>query len=218
MPYYGRRKTVYRRPFKKNNKKYNKNPNSTRNLAIRALSKVNKLRSNLDIEYKFKDSDSFGTVGTTAAFGNIAAIAEGDTNQTRNGRSVKMTSVYSRGTVRYNTSATTETTFRIIIFAWFDEAAPTASDILTDTAEPMSFFRVSDRKQYRVLFSKFITLDSQRPLVKWRSFKKLNMKQIFGGAASTDYKTGSIHMMVISSDATNQPTYDWVSRVRYVDN
>lgn len=180
---------------------------------------------NLDVEYKYRDLNSLtpDNISSDApTLTHLTPIAAGNTNITRNGRTITLTSVQLRMKIQYNNAASTPCqVVRVTIFQWFEETPPQISDIFSWTSNPYSYHKVSDRKLYNILASRFYVLGDiagQPNCIPVEIFKKMNSKVVYAGDTGNDYTYGAIFMFA-QSDTTgatgNLPTMTFNSRVRF---
>ena len=104
MPY-SRRRNAYRK------KRYNKSAwydrkYSTLDLAKKSWAAVKYLKSVINVEKKKHDTSSSGSISSAGGIQLLSNIAQGDTDQTRDGNSIKMQSMLLRATFTLNASAT----------------------------------------------------------------------------------------------------------------
>lgn len=192
-------------------------------MAKKAYKTAMYLKSVLNPERLFFDTNTTGTIGTTASINSQVLIAQGDTVSGRTGNSIKCSSIYIVGNIKINAAAA-NTVLRMILF--IDEqcqgAVPAAADVLqnTDVESPLNISTVSTNR-FKVLFDKRCMLTSQGQqqvqlsrYIKWQ--KHVKFTNTTGVIASVG--SGNVVLLLLADDNTNQPTVDIRVRVRYYDN
>lgn len=190
--------------------------------ATKALRLANYAKSRLNSEIQYFDHTTTKTPAAgSATFTNILQIPQGDGESTRHGNQVKLMSVYGRIRFRINPSASTT---RVRVMMYQDKYAcggtnPTITDLL-DTNDIDSFRNLDHTRRFRVLKEWYITLVQDQPNdVVWRKFFiKTHMKPRYESSATAAPEFNNIGFMFISNEATNTPTVELHTRVRYVDN
>ncbi len=185
------------------------------------------IRHLLNVEKKNFDTElTNGTLpGTTGAIQQLTNIPIGDTVGARDGNQCKLISVYIRGNVRQNASATqTVCRFMLVLDKQTNGAIYTLAQLLNNvTADDnvVSPLNLDNMYRFIVLWDKVITLSDTGSTVKFFKFyKKLDLKLRFDAAAGTiaDLTTNSLSIVRIGDEATNLPTVTYSVRLRFVDN
>ena len=153
----------------------------------------------------------------------LTAIAEGDSDTTRDGQQIQLTGLNIRINTRPGASQTVTTTCRLIVFRWMKDSAPSFNSIL-DLAggidAPASQLNLTTNKgEYQILHDKsFIcAADSGSPFYH-RAFKhylKLNGTVTYSGAGSTTGIKGRLYYQFISDIVSNGPRILSSFRLRY---
>lgn len=177
----------------------------------------------LNPEYKFLDSNaSLNALSTGNIVSAQTLVAYGDAENTRNGNSIKVTSMLYRATVSLGTSATS-TKYRIMIFTDTSSAGavPTVGTVLqTGGALVNAPMNRNNGSRFHVLLDRTYILDSDDPKKHIQIYKKMNhhIHYLDGTANTTSLGQGPIYIMHISDEATNAPLIDWNCRLRFLDN
>lgn len=219
-----RRRTSYRR--------YNRRSQSTSLLsqaqqtallARRAWAGLKYLRTLVNVEHKKYDAQHTATVGTspTSIF-DPTAIAQGDTDQSRNGNSILCKSLYVKGSVSLHASATA-TQVRILVSRdkqQVSDTAPSFTDIIDPTFSDNIHAPLNNETvgRFQILADFVITVDSNTPVKEFKIYRKMLAHMRFNGVASTDIQKGGIYVSAVSNDQTNQPTVLASGRLVFVDN
>lgn len=188
--------------------------------ASKALAMAGKALSLINTEHKIIDADASANVTTTAQIILLNGVGQGDDNFQRNGRSIKMTSTYFRGTAVKATPATT-TFLRMMIVE--DHQCNGAIFGITDvlvTATIDSPRNVDEGKRFKVLKDKVYTLNSDHPQIFIKHFSKLDDHVEFKGTVNTvaSISTNSLYLVLLSTEAVDFPVVNYYNRVRFIDN
>lgn len=216
MPY---KRTYRKRTTKKKpaptawyNKKY-----SAMQVASQAWKTAKYVKSLLNVEYKHHD-DSFNVnVSTTGDLNHLSNITLGDTGNTRDGSSIKLTGLNIRYCLTKHASATQDIVRFMIVQCTLDNV-PTTVGILK-TATIQSLRDLSQTKKWKVLYDRIHTLNTDKPEV----FNSINIKSfpdnhIQWDTDGTSPKSGALYCLALNTDAVNEPVIDLQSRLRYIDN
>lgn len=208
--------------YTKFKKKYPKTANALET-ARHALTIAKGVASVINVE--FKHIDTAGTTVNPTATGVVLPMnscAEGTASYERNGLSVRNKSLFIRGFVTGNASAT-NTLLRIMVVKELNPngATPLITDIIETGFREISLMNNINGKEFKVLYSKFITMSADgSETAFFEKYLKLNGHTKYnsssGAATSIDY--GGYYLVLASNQMTNTPTVNYTSRIRYVDN
>lgn len=219
MPYYRR---PYRRPY---TKPYYSRPyrykKKKRNIFWRrGMNKVMRLAKFLNVEFKQHNIQTAYTASTTGQIAQWTNIAQGDSDSTRDGSSIKIASIFARGYVQIHASATASIVRLILVLDKQTNQAIYASTDLLLTDEVTSPLNIDNGRRFKVLWDKVITLSQDKPIVQFKYFKKLpiHIRYDNSAAAITSLTQSSLSLLRLSNEATNTPTVHIDARLRYVDN
>lgn len=216
--YGGRR---YRKPYSKEITTFG----ALSHLAKKAVSGVQYLKGLINVEFKTIDNIYSTTYSNSWSLNLINGISKGDDYNNRDGRQIRVKSIQLSFNPVMNSSSTVNQMVRIICFIWKapDGTAPTIDDVLEAGATAMVRIRsLSDRKNTVILYDKVINLSAgDKSNVVERYYKRMDMKVVFndGNTGSiSDIDSNALYVAIVSNDNTNQPTVNWTSRVRFIDN
>lgn len=225
MPYYNSR---YKYSSYKKKGYYNKSGKRRKNIFYRrsynkGVYLAKKALSMLNVEYKHIDTTVSVSPTTSGAITQLSVIAQGDTEGTRDGRSVKLKSLSGRLSFTLDSMAT-ETRLRCIIFKKINVnlIAPVVADILTNV-NIQGLRNLNNTKNIKIYYDKTFDMNTNERKEKgMKCFFKLNSKQIYetanAGGDATDLERNGIYMMTLSDEAMNAPTVSGYFRLRYIDN
>ncbi|UOF79238.1 capsid protein [Circoviridae sp.] len=213
---------------KRYRKRYRKSSGSGFASAYKAVSKytnwptiwsaINNIRSLINVEHKYVDTSYTTAISSTGALTHLTSIAQGNDVGDRGGNSVKLTSLFMRGDLTINASATISAV-RIMVFIWNDNTAPVATDLL-DADNVNSNRNLEKSDKIRVICDKRYNLivSTEKRSFPISCYSKLHHHLKFTGAAGTTYESGSIWLYVVSSEATNTVANTMNFRIKYLDN
>lgn len=162
------------------------------------------------------------TVGTTSEFTLINSVSQGDTQSSRNGNKIMCNYLTGNFDIKVDPSATVPTQFRVLFV--YDKqtngAAPTYAEIISPTAI-YGLRNVNEYYRFKILYDKTFWVDNIGPSTKHVRFnKKFKLQTRFDSTTGvvSAISMGSIYMVVVSSDNTNQPTFQGAVRLGFYDN
>lgn len=221
MPYrrkYGRRK--YRRNRTSwYNKKY-----SVSQIARKAWGTAKYLKRVLNVEKKKHDVNLALTTNNSVVALNH--IPQGDTDQTRDGNSLKQQSLSIKGYIQ-GSSTLDSLHARVIVF--FDkqqvpDANPTITDLLDPSSSNAVFAPLNNETvgRYKILSDKRYSLNnaiSGNAVTHNYSFSTaLKSHARFNGPASSDIQKNGLYIGIVHDGGITPPTLAATSRVTYTDN
>jgi len=200
-------------------------------VAGKALSIATNVAALVNVEHHYHDAkvltDTAHTAGTPT-FINLSLIAQGNSQGTRVGNSIKILSEYLKVNVKYLGNSGTSNNMRIvrlILFRMNDYcvATPTIDMILKDgstaiasTISPLNEDRLP---AFTVLMDKRVKVNGDSNMegeqVSLFTKKEWHMTYSGGTAAVTDQARGSLYLLICGDADIN---YNYWSRLHYVDN
>lgn len=180
------------------------------------------LKSVVNVERKYSDYTFNSTVSTTENFQLINGLSLGDTAITREGQSIKMSSLFVRFYMTMSDLAVV-TQVRVIIVM---DKQPNASTItsaalLQNNGSIISPLLIDYGSRFKVFFDKIYRLDTNKLNLVTKKFLKLRFHTKFNtGNAGTiaDITKNSLYIMMVSDQSTNLPTVEFWARIRFIDN
>lgn len=197
--------------------------------AAKALSIATAVRSLINVEKKWFDAQNTGyptgvnVVGTGTVY-HLSNILQGDTSSSREGNSVKLSSIYVTGSIGLGTGATSSQRVRLILFRDNDNqgALPTVTSVLLSAliSSPMA---LTNPGRFSVLMDKtymVYTANSGPSSLSVKKYIKNKYHIKYGGNAGTiaDARTGNLFLLAISDTTANDPFLVYDVRLRYIDN
>lgn len=213
-----------RRTFKRRSRK---RPTGSGAMAVAraAIRGVSFLKSVLNPEKKFIDVTASPTVNSSGSFSYLSAIAQGDDVSSRNGNSVKASSLLLRWTLQWNTASANPVRVRIIVLRDKENqgGTPTTTDLLQgagSTLAPMEMTNQSGAR-WMIYSDKTYNLSDQVPSLAPKMYVKFkNVHFKYGGttAAVGDARENALFAFIITDAGVNNPTATFYSRIKYYDN
>lgn len=197
---------------------------STWQLAKGAWKGVKYLKTLVNSEVKKLDLTGSGTLTeTTAGVLHMTAIAQGDTDSSRDGNSVLCKYATIRGTLVHNVSGDSQQFCRLLVFVdkqQVSDTAPTLSPLLESTYPYVAPLNNESLGRFSVLYDRVFTLDAEHQATSFKINLDLTGHHVrFNGTGTGDVQKGGIYFGFIGSQATsNYPTITYYSRLGYHDN
>lgn len=178
------------------------------------------LKSFQNTEGKFVDVATSSTISTTMTYLRLTEIAQGITDQTRIGNKILLKDLSVRLRFIQNSSATA-TAIRWVMFVdkECDGALPAAPlPLAASSTEAMNNMDFSKRFVTIKTGVIDLSINGNREATR-KIYQKLNFHCDYDGAGSAvaDAKENQIYIGFISSEATNTPTYNIYSRLKFYD-
>lgn len=240
MPYPRRRRTyrrrTYRRPSRRSSasshwsgfNKFISSATSVDNLTKLAESAywgVQRLSRLVNVEVKKFDAvvASGTAVNSTGSAYPLHEIAQGDTDQTRDGNSIKPLSNLLSIQLANNATAV-NTRLRVLLVKDLQQIAdttPAVSDVLDGSVAsfvdaPLNNLAVG---RFKILKDRTFTLTTvSAPVINFKWYTKLYGHIRYNGTASTDVQKGGLYLLFVSDQATNTPTMGFNTRLSFTDN
>lgn len=218
-----------RRSYKRAPKKTNYFSTASQALATAgtALALAKSVKKLVNTEYKsinIQDGTSWA-VGTAISNQSLLSCAQGTTDTTRTGNSIRVKKLQARMLCTWNSAtANTAQRIRIVMFRYMGNngASPAFSTELFDGSTNMlTAFRNTDYgKQFKVYYDQMVVLSSQKPSVFLNFNKKVDFHTEYIGttANASDVGTNNCYWIAVSDDNTTPPTIRTSFRSRFIDN
>ncbi len=219
-------------PYKKYNKYKKKNqfaryvPSLT--TAHKALQIALATKKLLNVEHKTIDSAAiFQTVSASGFIIPLTNTQQGTTSVSRDGDQIKVTSIYWKYWLSFNTAASFSFVRCMLIQDKQTNSAQfTAADVLNDVSSGnvaiVSPLNLDNKYRFKVLYDKVHKLnDNSGNLIQYKElYKKVDLRIRYDGNIGdiTDLSSNSYSLLMISNQTGNMPSITSYTRVRYVDN
>lgn len=206
--------------------KYARHTGNAIQVATKALSTAYAIKKLLNVERKYLSVYNTSTPATTPTIIFLTGSAQGDTQNSRQGNSIKMSSISMKLQFLLNASATT-TFIRVILFK--DKASngvvPTHQELLESTdSQPWYIANYNPDNcptRFKVVSDSTHILEANGNTGKqYSKYFKVNTHVKYDGTGSTQAEatTGHYYLLVVSDEVTNVPTIRNNLTLRYIDN
>lgn len=179
--------------------------------------------SKLNVEVKRHDVNSSGTVPQNAVSLNpivLSSIAQGDTDVTRDGNSIKCTGLDLR--FRFNqpaTSADQQIRIAVVMLKRAGIATLTTDEVFETPANSMSFRNIDKSRPIKVLYDHFFDVDiATKDFFTKTLHIPLRHHIKWDNSSGSSDQYGGLGVFIWTSVSTNREEYELESRLRYVDN
>jgi len=197
-------------------------------LARRTWRGLNEIRKFINIEEKYLDTSVSLSPDTSGGVACITQLGQGTTVNTRVGNSLRVQRLEVRGRVAVNSSVTTYSMVRILVFRDMEGqgTAPVVSDVLEATGSssaPRQPYDWLNRKRFSILYDMLIPVTATSGGMSVREFvyvTELAKHVLYRGttaSASSDGE-GSIYVAAVSDEATNAPSVVATTRITFTDD
>lgn len=204
-------------------KRYNKKQSGTdwSSVASTALKTAKWVAGLVNAEYKYWDvSPSLPIASTYNGYitGPLCAPPQGVDVESRTGDSIKMVNLTMRLLFQFN--GLQYENVRVIIFHDKENSITNVSDFLDITGSQLAVLSPKNQVyQYdsKTIFDKTYSISSNTPQVLVDQVFKLNMHSHFQ-ASTTTVKNNAIKMIIIGQQPTSGTTFQYFSKITYLDN
>lgn len=212
MPAKRAKAPMYKRPVTK--------PPSIRSIAEKALALAKTV--NKSIEKKAIDFTGGTAVTTTATPFHFTAIAQGTAQNQRIGNSIYLTGM----AINFNWYISASAAISHIRFVIFqdtqtqpDDTAIAWTELMDNAAILAMINRGSQRNRFKILYDQQSMLgqNSNEAEVFPKVYMPIKKTVEFNGTASSDIQKNGIYGLVISSEATDTPIFNYYARLYYHD-
>lgn len=181
---------------------------------------VSLIRDMINVEPKFVDTSGNGTISTTGVLGILSLLAQGNTDQQRNGNQVKLKDIKIQIDIGRNAAAASNRVrAMLIVDKEFDGALPTIANVL-QTSNVLSPLNKDYSKRFVVLKTKHFMIDASMASKSFTWYCKLPFHGFYDGttAAAADCKENQILLLLLEDQAINVASYAYYARINFYDN
>lgn len=190
-------------------------------VANKAYSGYKFLRSIVNVEKHFFDSNFSGTLGTAGGSFSADFLTQGDAYNNRAGNSILVKSLFI--TFALTVGATSPQVVRIVVYLDRENraATPATLDVLeSNTVEaPINH---TNGSRFKILRDFRIHLNTtNHPTATPKCFIKLNHHAKYNDGntgTSADFRENHLYYLMLCSNNSLGPTFATYSRLRYIDN
>lgn len=182
------------------------------------------IKNLINVEEKFLDTTiSQNPDASTGVVTPLTLIAQGATDQSRNGNSILSKRLDGKMAITVNSSATA-TLCRVMLVLDKDDGqgtAPTVAQIL-DTASVFAPNNLDNSDRFVKLFDETYNVDIDGPKIRYFEINKdlsdLHIKYDGANATQANATYNHIYLVTLSTEATNTPLVSGVIRYKFFDN
>jgi len=196
-------------------------------LGVRTMRGLNELRKLINIETKVSNFNGSTLVPTaTAVVSCLSQIAQGTDYTSRVGDSIRIQDLTVYASFQVSTLAAQATLVRFLIIRDLDGygTAPTIADVFDaglTANNVLAQYNFLNSDRFSVLFDELFMLDvndTPTGVVSFHTTHQGHVKYLGSTAATTSNGKGSVYAVAVSNQATNKPTYEINSRLRFTDD
>lgn len=180
---------------------------------------VKHLKQIINVEEKKVNNSTISAPGWLGEIIQLNTIAQGVTDTTRDGDSLKLQDLYFRLAVTNVRTAVA----RVIIF-WDQQnkvaLAPAAVSLLDNIGTgdaPLSYKDYDKRFETKILYDRVINIDPNNQQKIYQGKLRISKHTQFENG-STTINTGSLKVLFLGDASTGQTQFRWVSRLTFTDN
>ncbi len=193
--------------------------------AKKALAIARATAALLNVEHKVHSFQVSQNVSSTGSVVSISDIAQGDTSASRDGNSIRLKSLQVRSTATTNNTANTSSSvLRWLVVKDNDNQGelPAVADIIEAANVRANMNVLAYPNRFNVIMDKTICMNkdytTQAKKACWDRYKKLNFHLKFSSSGTNDYKDNALFLVLVSDEATYQPSCVSEFRLRFIDN
>lgn len=188
-------------------------------LAQKAIKGVAALKGIINSELKKVDVTATTTPTTTGTVIHLTGTAQGDTIGTRNGNSVLLKYISFKGLLSWNASANSSflTMYIVKDIQQVGDTTPAVTDFLDTSYGSLGVLNTAYPGRFKILLKKKYVQDAKKP-ISVDLFIKTDYHLKYNGTAASDIQKNGTYLVLISNEATNTPSIQWMARAAYYDN
>ncbi len=223
MPYTKKGNTGY---YKKKYTKYKKRKGQFTygQVLDKVVGDVSRLKGLINTEFKTVDTSSATAVSASGTVQLLNATIAGDDFDNRDGRVIRCKSIQYAINIIMEPATAVNTTTRVmlVIDKQPNGVLMTVGELLTSGASNLDFRNLDNRKRFIILSDKIVMQsNTANTLDRLELYKQIDMKTIYDDSNAgtiADIESNALFLVMISSEATNTPTLQVETRMRFIDN
>lgn len=193
-------------------------------IATQALVVARSVKALVNVEYK--KFDQAISLTTSGAVQLLNGISQGDTDQLRDGNSIRQTSQYALLTLQGN-SALTQMECRILIFKDLQQVAdtlPTQAQLLDPDISSALHAPLNNETvgRFKIVYDKRFQLKQeitgQEPLIPIKYYRKTKEHVRYNGTSGGDIQKNGYYIMLIHNGGATVPSLTGNFRTTFIDN
>jgi len=195
-------------------------PSSVRDIAEKALKLA--VAANKGIERKNVDFSGNSTIGTTATALHFTAVAQGAGGSQRVGNSIYVTGL-AMNYYWYKHPTSTQVQIRLVIVmdtqTQSDDTALSWTEVFESSSIMSMVNKGSQKNRFKILYDKIGMIDtSDFGQTHQKVFIPIKKQIDYNGSASSDIQRNGIYGLILSDENTNQPAFNYYSRLYFQDS
>jgi len=152
----------------------------------------------------------------------LTNIDQGDTDTTRDGNSIKLTTLLMRGSVIFDDTTNEFQPIRIMLVkdTQTNQAQFSITDLLQSTSV-YSSLNIDNGKRFRILYDRLLNVYADKPqiMLKFKKAIPFHIRYDNTGNGIADLTQNSLALVAISPNVTSDgPVLTTNFKIRYVDN
>lgn len=192
----------------------------TINYGLKAYKIATKIAKLVNVEVKHLDTTVSGGFNSTGIVNSLNTMAQGDTNITRNGDSIKALSIHGKGFLSVG-SDDSIVRVMLVLDKQCRGAAPAVTDIL-ESASVTAHQNLDNLRRFKILDDKLFRVETnleKQPFEIIQTFPNLHLYYSDGDADAAALKDNALFALVISdTDPATDPQVNVVWRLSFTDN
>lgn len=193
--------------------------------ATKALRLASKVKGMVNAEIKYHYANTvLNPTNTTLGVAGICAVAQGDGNTNRDGEKVRIKSIELNIEVDKHASATTSRVKVCLILGRDIQglSAPVVSDIWENVGGSSGYVQnprnTHQVKRYKIMKEWMLLFQGNEDIKDIKYYKKCSIPIKWTSSTATSYQENVLYVIAISDQATNTPTVNITSKIRFIDN
>lgn len=194
---------------------------STRSIAVKALRTAKYVKKVAKPEVLYITTSPSGVGGTTAQILLLNSIPQGDTNGTRTGDLVRVTTLPYILSLIINAGALTDTVRVLFILQKLPVTVgtpPVANTIFNNASSPLAPINLVTGNRYKILSNKIYSLSqSGMPIRVIKSTIKVDTISKWSDGTDVNIEKNALWFVIISTENTNKLSFALNSVTKYSD-
>lgn len=184
-------------------------------LANKIKSVIKNVAEKKEVDLNYTDSN----LDTTGDMWHLTTVAQGDTNNTREGNKIQILSYSMKYAIALNATAT-DAVIRMILFTDLRQVgstSPSITDVLQSSG-PSELMNTTNKGRFKVHRDRYFSITATKSLLVGKMYVNFNMMDVrYNNTTGSSIEKNGLYLMVLSNEATYPPILQVRSRLRYVD-
>ncbi len=194
-------------------------------MSARALAMAKKALNAVHAEYKFIDGSGVEVqINTQPLINQLTNLVQGDTDQTRTGSQINISSILIRGFAEINSAATASyVRVQIVQDKQTNGSIYSGADLLADATageSVISPLNLDNKYRFKILWDHCYQMPFGNASLYINKYIKCNIPIRFDGITGTisDLTSNSLSLVFTSNEVTDVPLMTFYTRLRFLDN